>query len=426
MLAEVSGGRTKFFVVALLSIALAGIALSAAATAEEKIKLHYLTWAAGSADTIREDWIEPFQALHPNIVVEHEAVASFGQFYDKVVAYNLAGNPPDLMHMSVGYVYDFYKQGLLMNIQPFFNRDLKESDFFMEPMKAMRCPSQETGDLYSIPYAFVMSTFFYNQSMFGEMGINQPPSNWTWYDVRDYGRKLVKDANGDGTPDQWGFLSSTDYKLLDVVIHAFGGATLNDKFEVVLDQPNAVAAANFLVDMIWKDRISPASGSANTLFTQKKLAMTIESISSRVTYRNQAAFEWDVVNMPAGPVKKVVRLWPDSFSISAKAKNAEAAWEFIKFAITLNKMDRYSGERKVPIYRKLAMSREWLELDKRPNKMRLIENIPFGDPLEFRPLWNDWYNARNKALDPAWKGTMAVGTAMQNAATAIRNIINAP
>ncbi|HHW10979.1 MAG TPA: sugar ABC transporter substrate-binding protein [Firmicutes bacterium] len=419
---------TVISTMALLAGLLISGCLSAAAAAEEKITLHYFTWATGaSMDYIKEDFIIPFQKLHPNIEIKHEAV-SFGQFFDKLVAYHVAGNPPDLMHMSVGYVYDYAQQGFLLNLQPYFDRDLKESDFFMEPMKAMRYPTMENGDLYGIPFAFVMSTFYYNKSMFAEMGVTPPPANWTWDYVREIGRKFTVDTSGDGKPDRWGFYSTYDYKLLDMIIHSYGGATLNDKFEVVLNQPAALSAINFLVDMIHKDLVAPplSAGSANNLFTQQKLAMVVENISTLSTYRSQAKFDWDVAHMPAGPVKKVVRLWPDSFAISAKSKNIEAAWEYIKFVITQTKMDRYSGERKVPIYRQLATSKEWLELDKLPNKMILIENIPYGDPLEFRPLWGQWNDARGNALAPAWRGEISVAYAVENAANIIRNIINPP
>ena len=105
-------------IVLLLFVALASS--PSGAQQQEKIRLHYFTWAGGAAaDYIREDFIEPFQELNPHIEIYYEAV-SFGQFFDKLVTYHLAGTPPDLMHMSVGYVNEYAANGMLLNLQPLF------------------------------------------------------------------------------------------------------------------------------------------------------------------------------------------------------------------------------------------------------------------------------------------------------------------
>jgi len=395
-----------------------------AQAAEEKITLHYLTWAGPpGADYIREDFIEPFQKLHPNIEIKYE-YTSFGDNREKLMTYYAAGNAPDLMHMSVGWVYDLAKLGMLANLQPFFDRDLRESDFFMEPFKAMRYPTMENGDLYGIPFAFVLTSLFYNKSMFNNYGLPYPNNSWTWYDVRDYGKKLAVDLNGDGQKDQWGFFSDRNYTTLDPVIHAFGGRILDENFNVMLGEKKAADAIRFMVDLIHKDGVAPVPGSANTLFNQGKLGMLTTNISNMSGYRDAAKFEWDAALMPIGPEKRVVRLWPDSFAISSTSKHKEAAWEYIKFVITQTKMDRYSGARKVPVFKRLATSREWLEEDKMPNKRVFIESVQYGDPLEFRPRWDEWDSAKNAALLPAWRGQISVEQAISNAVTAIRNIVS--
>ena len=53
-------------------------------------------------------------------------------------------------------------------------------------------------------------------------------------------RRLTRDMDGDGTPDQWGFHSSWDYYLFDSVIHAWGGRILDSDFNVVVDSPEAI------------------------------------------------------------------------------------------------------------------------------------------------------------------------------------------
>ncbi|NLN28042.1 MAG: sugar ABC transporter substrate-binding protein [Firmicutes bacterium] len=420
-------GRRRSGVV-FVAVLMFGLLLAPAAVwaqEPEPVTLRYFTWAGGAAaQHIREDFIEPFQELYPHITIEYEAV-SFGEFFDKLLTYYASGNAPDLMHMSVGYVYDYADMGILLNLQPLFDRDLNEDDFFMEPFKAMRYPSMEGGDLYGIPFAFVMSSFYYNQSMFDQMGLAYPDDTWTWETISEVGKRLTRDTDGDGVIDKWGFYSTYDYKLLEMVIRAFGGRVLDEDFNVVVDQPAAVQATQLLVDMIHVDGIAPpVTADGNRLFREGNLAMHVTNISDLTSFREVATFDWNVALMPAGPAGRVVRLWPDSFAISSTSQHVEEAWEYIKFVITQTKMDRYSGARKVPVYKALATSPEWLEQDQLPDKMVFIQQVAYGDPLEFRPNWGEWNDARVGALRPAWMGQEPVLTGLQRWAQAIRNAIS--
>lgn len=410
-----------FAIAALVALSFSSIG---SAQQDEKITLHYFTWAGGSAATyIDEDFIQPFEALHPNIDIQYEAVG-FGEFFDKLLTYYAAGNPPDLMHMSVAYVYEYAQMGLLQNLTPYFDRDLNPYDFFLPPMDAVRYPSMEAGDLYAIPFAFVMSSLFYNKDLFDQRGVPYIDDTLTWEGIGDLGKRFVQDADGDGTPETWGFSSRPSYELLDAAIHAYGGRTLNDDYtEVLYDSPEGIAATQMLVDLIWEDFVSPPSGNANNMFRQGDLAMNITNMSNLDGFRRDAPFDWDVALMPIGPEKRVVRVWPDSFAISAESPHKEAAWEYVKFVITQTEVDRYSGQRKVPIYKPLATSPDWLEEDLMPNKRIFIESLNYGAPLEFRPKWGEWEPARSRILGAAFSGQADVANTVRQAADQIRAIL---
>ena len=419
--------RARPLTAAGLAVA-ATVGLFGSAAAAPRVTLHYFTWAGGAAaDWIREDWIEPFEAAHPDIKIEYEAVA-FNQFWDKLATYVATGNAPDVIHMSVAYVYDYAKAGWLLNLEPYFRRDLRASDFFMEPARAVRYPDMERGDLYAIPFGFVVTALFYNKDLFNRAGISFPDATWTWDHVRAAAKKLTLDTTGDGRPDQWGFWSRPSYWMVDPVIHAFGGATISSDYQqVLLDRPESVAALRFLRDMIWEDRSAPPPALwAGDLFQDGKVAMYVSTIASLDVYRRITNFDWDVAMMPVGPARRVVRLWPDSFAIPTGSKHPEEAWAFIKSAITRKQMDRYNGSRKIPFLRALALSPEWLEARQKPNKRVFIDSAPYGEPLEFRPRWGEWEPAREAALLRAWRNEVPVEFAAHAAAQAVRNVLSRP
>jgi len=402
---------------AMLSVLMIA-ALTGYGAAQEKVKLHYFTWATGASSTyIEEDWIAPFVADHPNVEIQHEAVG-FAEFWDKLPVYIATGNAPDIVHMSVGYVYDYAKEGLLENLQPYFDRDLNPGDFFMEPFQAMRYPSMETGDLYGIPYSFLMTTLYYNKDLFDAAGVSYPVRDWTWDTLRDASKLLTRDHDGDGTPDKYGFVSQNSYLLYDPLVHAFGGSILNEDYtQVTLDSAEGVAAAEFLIDMIYQDR-SAVNGGLN-LFTDQTAAMAVMS-TIELPYEREMGLNFDIAIIPEGPAKRVVRVWPDSFAIPSDAAHKEVAWEFIKYVITRTEMDRYSGARKVPVYRDLALSPDWLEPELMGDKTVFIESIAYGHPLEWRPAWGSWESKLRAALAPAWRGEIAPAIAVRQAAEAIQ------
>ncbi len=404
------------------------LGLGAIAYAQDQIVLKYMTWASGEAATwIREDFIEPFEAKNPHIKIEYEAVP-FGEFWRKLMTMYAAGNPPDLMHMSVGYIYDYADRGLLLNLQPYFERDLDPELYYAEPMKAVRYPSMETGDLYAMPFAFVMTSLYYNKDMFDEAGLAYPTNDWTWDDVLVAAKALTKDVDGDGNIDQWGFFFEPTYEVIDPMIYAWGGRVLSDDLSTAkLDSDEAEAAVQFLVDMMWKHEVAPTpqiyTGLGN-LFETGRAAMTISGIWNLDLYRKIEGFSWDVVVHPAGPARRVVRMWPDSFGISATTKYPDEAWEYVKHVINYGKVDRYSGQRKVPIYKPLAESDEWLERDKSPDKAAYIASMEFGHPLDFRPNWGEWSAAREAELERAFLGEIPVREALRNANEAVQGVLD--
>ncbi|NLL48146.1 MAG: sugar ABC transporter substrate-binding protein [Firmicutes bacterium] len=409
-------------IVALLALSATGFAQ------EEKVVLKYMTWVnALGAEWIQEDFIEPFQELYPHIEIQHENVP-FAEYWRKLMTTYAAGDPPDLMHMSIGYIYDYADRGILLNLEPYFNRDLDLEDYFEEPMKAVRYPDMETGDLYAMPYSFVMSILHYNKDMFDAAGVAYPTDDWTWDDLLEAAKALTKDLDGDGKIDQWGLFFKPDYYTLDAAIYAYGGRVLSeDLTTAVFDSPEAEEAIQFLVDLMWKHEVSPSPqvyhGIGN-LFQLGTAAMTIGNMADLDVYRAIEDFSWDVALVPGGPGGKIVRMWPDSIAIASTSKHPEEAWEYVKFMASPSKLDRYSGERKMPILKALANTDEWMEYDKVPDKSVYVRAMEFGHPLDFRPNWGEWSAAREAALEPAFLGQMPVREAIKDAIQAVQEVLD--
>ena len=176
------------------------------------------------------------------------------------------------------------------------------------------------------------------------MGLTYPDETWTWEDVRDVGRKLVATPTPTVNPIVGVSIPVTTTNCSNPLIHALADRSSTASSTSWSISPNQWAAAQFLVDLIHQDRVLPGvTTDGNALFRQGVLGMHVANISDLSSFRETATFDWDVALMPAGPAARGVRLWPDSFAISATSQHVEEAWAYIKFVITQTKMDRYSG-----------------------------------------------------------------------------------
>ena len=137
--------------------------------------------------------------------------------------------------------------------------------------------------------------------------------------------------------------------------------------------------------------------------------MYVGNMGDLSTYRQDAFFDWDVAMMPEGPAKRVVphgsgqllRSWPIC-GIRRKPGSTSSSSSRKK------KVDRYSGSRKPPIYKPLALSPEWMERDLPPDKEVFIRSVAYGDPLGVPgPGWNEWHDARAVDLAARLRGKCA-------------------
>ena len=108
-----------------------------------------------------------------------------------------------------------------------------------------------------------MYTLFYNKSLFDAEGLRHPgEGSWTWDDYLKAVKKITKDLDGDGTPDQWGatidFWGARLYPWL-----WSNGADLmsSDLSKCTIDSPDARQALQFLVDLRHKHKSTPSSTS---------------------------------------------------------------------------------------------------------------------------------------------------------------------
>lgn len=403
-------------------------------TSDKPVTIKFMSWQGdvGTPEEIQELLVKPFQAKHPNIKLDVE-VLPWDEYWTKIQTLAAAGTPPDVYTQSVAYSWDHANQGVAMNLQQLFDRDLKPEDFEMKPFDIFRYPNTD-GDLYAMPFHWVDSVLFYNKTLFDAAGLKYPTKDWTWEDVLTAAKQLTKDSDGDGKVDQWGVDASLNHEMLDSIIKSDGGEVLDKSFtKCKLTEPQAVAAIQWVVDLVHTHKVAPNPAMAGQsdlapTFASGKVAMMIQGAYHIGSLREVKDFDWDITWTPNGKVTRVVYGGPDGVAIGKQTKYPEAAWELVKYFLSDEiafKTIIIPGT--VPINKKLATSSAWHSAHANVNPANynvLVEQEPFVVGADFGPSWSEWRgDAMSRELEQAMLGTRSVEDSASAACTAIDTIL---
>lgn len=127
----------------------------------------------------------------------------FGDHHDQLTTRLVAGNPPDIAHISARFMFGFAESGLLEPLDDRLSEiGWQESDFI---------PAQEQMRIDGSVYAQVLLGYgwglFYNEAMLDSAGVEVPTTPEEFVEAA---KALTLDTNDDGRTDQYGFTFVTD------------------------------------------------------------------------------------------------------------------------------------------------------------------------------------------------------------------------
>lgn len=398
-----------------------------AKNSDDVVTLSYYSWDP-NADASNLAIISKFEAEYPNIKIDYSSSDS-SSYWTKLSAEAATNTMPDVFEMSTGFLDEWASEDLLLNIQSYVDRDVKEEDYFTSVFSSVRYPDKENGDMYAFPYAWVTTVLYYNKDMLDEANLSYPSKEWTWDDFLHVAQTLTKDTNGDGITDQWGTYLFGRYAQIEGWLYQNDGRLLNEDKTVFEINENGRQTLQFLTDLTIEHKVAPSPKSIEgihfrDLFAQGSLAMFVDGSFMIEEIRDAVddQFEWGISTIPRGPNYKeeVTYGWPDNLSISKNTAHPEEAWTFIKYLTGENRTAENFLGGKVPILRTTAESDEWLEVGLQPaNKSLILEQGDHLGRTSFTPSWSEWrgYGAAagsglNGELDQVFDGEKTLDEAI--------------
>ncbi|MGI6083708.1 MAG: ABC transporter substrate-binding protein [Limnochordia bacterium] len=282
-----------------------------------------------------------FERANPNTEIE----VVEGNDYTKALTMALGGVAPDVLDMSTNLAFSHYASGLLRDLTPFItsDREFRIQDF----VPASLIGYQARGATFGLPSSIYQVLCFYNRDLFLQAGINEPAllgEGWTWDAAISAGKRLTRDLDGDGVPDQWGVRASNSWYRWPIWVHQAGGMLFDKLVEPTkptFDTPAGRTGLGFLADLHLEGAAVPVTQVSHELFYNGQVGLSLDDGSSWLTIiptSSGGRFEWDVVELPKGPVHNGTFLIMNGYQMSASSGHPEAAWEWIKHLVSREAM----------------------------------------------------------------------------------------
>lgn len=308
-------------------------------------------WGLFTAKEVLAPLIKEYQEKHPNVTIDYSprTFSSLAQYKELLLSRLKQGTGPDLLRLHVSWVPQFAPA--LASLPPKIMGDKEYSETFFPVAKDAVSLG---GSLYALPLQYDGLALYINDEALAEAGGKAPK---TWEEFRQLAVKLTKTEKENTeklvrTGAALGNAANIPHAA-DIFGLMLAQSDLN--FPEDLSSEPAQHALIFYTNFIKKDRVWDASlPNAVAAFARGQVAMIFAPawrMADIVNLNPTLKFSLNPVpQLPALEGREQTSVNWSSFwveGVSAKAKNKEAAWDFLKFLSSkeaLKKMHSYETQ----------------------------------------------------------------------------------
>jgi multiple sugar transport system substrate-binding protein len=282
-----------------------------------------------------------FEENYPNLEVQIDYGIPWDEYWTKLQTTVAGGAQLDMCWMHDSRAKSYADLGMLMPLDEFIAADPPQGwpgDFYQSQVDAF----QLNGVQYGIPYDWASGGFYVNLDILGRAEVEVPTAESTFEQLLEAGLKIKESAPN---PDeQWGFALPTQSHDTDWIVRTFGGNQVtSDPLTSHFDDPNTIAAYQFLYDAIHTHQVMPAPEALEAMGLAEEVAFASGLVGLMYSL-NDAAFvfsevvgdqaEWTMVPTPRGEDGRYQFVGGSAFSIPTTAAFLDVAYQCLKFTAT--------------------------------------------------------------------------------------------
>ncbi len=320
---------------AAAAVALAGCAGSpGSSSSDAHVDLTFWHGYTEADGKVLDQIVKDFNASQSKVTISTQT-KTWAVIDDTMLPALSAKKGPDLVAMTSDRLPVYAQKKALVDLDDFYDetssntRELKEQAVAMETVDGKR---------YGVPSGFVPLSVIYNKKLFAEAGIDSFPTTWDEW-VAD-AKKLTKDTNGDGTPEQYGLVlpdhQTVGNGIWPSLFAGNGGSVTNEAgTKSTIDSAANRETLAYWTKAVTEDGISPTGVdgiAADKLFTAGKTAMEIGG-PWMASVAEGAGIDYGIAAIPAGPKAQTASAIGISLGVTAQTDDAKqrAAEQFLAY-----------------------------------------------------------------------------------------------
>lgn len=308
---------------AAAALALAGCTAAAPEESAGPVELTFWHGYTEADGDVLQQIVDDFNASQDDVEIETE-VKTWAVIDDTLLPALSADEGPDIVAMPAERLPVYADRGAFVDLSDWYG----SADSNTEELNPQAVDMVTVnGAPYGVPTGFVPLSVFYNKTLFAAAGIAGFPQ--TWDEWRTAATQLTVDADGDGTPEQYG-LALPDHDtvangLWPTLFYGAGGDLVEDAETAVIDSDANREALEYWVSAIRDDKISPTGLDgigADELFSSGKAAMHVGG-PWMASIAKDSGIDYGIAAVPAGPEDQAASAIGVAMGVTAQAKEAE-------------------------------------------------------------------------------------------------------
>lgn len=375
----------------------------------------------GAEEASMQAAVDQFNGAQDKVTVELLAVSGIER---KTLLATAGGDPPDIAGLWIQQIASWADRGALSSLDEFIREEGQTPDEFLsryEKVYADMCRYQ--GKVVALPATPATMALHWNKNLFREAGLDPERPPRTIGELMEFSKKLTKRDPQTGALRQVGFLPQDPGWWPWAFPRWFGGELVGPEGEILFGKlpPNrdAMHWVRSYTDLYGPDNLKIFAsgfgqfGSAQYPFFSGKVAMVFQGVWFNNYIRQYApGLDYGVAPWPAvhpGDAPYTIAE-ADMLVVPRGAKNARAAWQFLKHLTTVNRNARSREELQgvelvCYLQEKSSPLREWSPYftERHPHPyIGIFRELARSPRADFTPrigIWQEYSREVNIAFD---------------------------
>lgn len=362
-----------------------------------KTVIKFSSWGSQSEIALLLPLIRDFEEKNPDIKVDFIHIPQ--NYFPKIHLLFASNLAPDVIFMNNYQMPKYVKAGLLEDLTPY----IETEKYFSQ---SLECFTSD-GKIYAVPRDISNLVVYYNKEIFKKYGIKEPVSGWTMNELVTISREIKNKSGGEVIPLSY----ETDTLFWLPYVYSNGAFLLKNDGKLGILDKNFIDSIDFYAALANKYHIAPqksdsASLTMAQLFLQQRLAMHISGRWLVPKYREEAKFDWDILQFPSGKIGSVVNIDSSGYSLSKNSAHKDEAIKFIQYISSKKSLDKLTQSGLiVPARKDSAYSCVFLDKTKKPkNASVFLKTIETGRPTIVNENYQQIVDYLNSVLEPVFLG----------------------